>query len=239
MFDVRLCGPASSAVANTVADLRAAYEALGDGPQEAFEALRISNLEFQETLAMATAGHSADAAIDALGIKWNLTPQQVSALKAAMIVTVSGAGSVVALQRAKAAITDVKTEVTGRVGVEGPKATEPLKALPAPRQIDASWSSNTYKHGGLMTGIEHVFYRHGPDSGFSNTSKFAAGTSLKDVSNYVDSALRYGKVSPNGPGGYVVEYNVGKIIGVDVSGKPTSTLKVNVRDGIINTAFPK
>lgn len=82
-----------------------------------------------------------------------------------------------------------------------------------------------------MTGIEHVFYRHGPGSGFSNTSKFAAGTSLKDVSSYVDSALRYGKVTPNGPGGYVVEYNIGKIIGVDVSGKPTSTLKINVRDG--------
>ncbi|MGX5728772.1 DUF637 domain-containing protein [Metapseudomonas otitidis] len=129
-------------------------------------------------------------------------------------------------------------DTAGSAGKVGPKATEPLKALPAPRQIDASWSSNTYKHGGLMTGIEHVFYRHGPDSGFSNTSKFAAGTSLKDISKYVDSALRYGKVTPNGPGGYVVEYNVGKIIGVDVSGKATSTLKVNVRDGIINTAFP-
>ncbi|MBA4288222.1 MAG: adhesin [Pseudomonas sp.] len=127
LFDVRLCGPASSAVANTVADLSAAYEALGDGPQEAFEALRTSNLEFQETLAMATAGHSADAAIDALGIKWNLTPQQVSALKAAMIVTVAGAGSVVALQRAKAAITEVKTEVTGRGGVEGGKGAVPDK----------------------------------------------------------------------------------------------------------------
>lgn len=55
----------------------------------------------------------------------------------------------------------------------------------------------------------------------------------------MDSALRYGKVTPNGPGGYVVEYNVGKIIGVDGSGKPTSTLKINVRDGVINTAFPK
>jgi len=24
-----------------------------------------------------------------------------------------------------------------------------------------------------MTGIEHVFYRHGPDSGFANVSKFS------------------------------------------------------------------
>ncbi|MBX6594369.1 RHS repeat-associated core domain-containing protein, partial [Pseudomonas syringae group genomosp. 3] len=135
----------------------------------------------------------------------------------------------------------------------GATATEPLKALPAPRQIEASWGSNTYKQGGLMTGmanntskpgglmtgIEHVFYRHGPNSGFSNTSKFSAGTSVKDVSNYVDSALRYGKVTPNGPGGYVVEHNVGKTIGIDVSGKSTSVIKINVRNGIIHTAFPK
>jgi len=55
---------------------------------------------------------------------------------------------------------------TSQYVASGAKATEPLKALPEPRQIDASWSSNTYKHGGLMTGIEHVFYRHGlvPDS---------------------------------------------------------------------------
>lgn len=89
-----------------------------------------------------------------------------------------------------------------------------------------------------MTGIEHVFYRHGPDSGFSNVNKFSQGTSLKDVSNYVDSALRYGKVSPNGPGGYVIEYNAGKVIGTNSSGVPTSTIKVNVRGGVIQTAFP-
>jgi hypothetical protein len=47
-----------------------------------------------------------------------------------------------------------------------------------------------------MTGIEHVFYRHGPDSGFANVSKFSQGTSVKDVSSYVDNALRYGKVTP-------------------------------------------
>ncbi|WP_318011465.1 DUF637 domain-containing protein [Pseudomonas chaetocerotis] len=123
---------------------------------------------------------------------------------------------------------------TGTVGV----ADDAIKALPGPRQIDASWSASTYNKGGLMTGIEHVFYRHGPDSGFSNVSKFSQGTSLKDVSSYVDSALRYGKVSPNGPGGYVIEYNAGKIIGTNAAGAPTSTIKVNVRDGVIQTAFP-
>ncbi|MGW9064026.1 hemagglutinin repeat-containing protein [Achromobacter animicus] len=113
-----------------------------------------------------------------------------------------------------------------------------IKALPGPRQIEASWSASTYNKGGLMTGIEHVFYRHGPESRFSNVSKFSQGTSLKDVSSYVDSALRYGKVSPNGPGGYVIEYNAGKVIGTNSTGVPTSTIKVNVRGGVIQTAFP-
>jgi hypothetical protein len=113
-----------------------------------------------------------------------------------------------------------------------------IKALPAPRQIDASWSASTYNKGGLMTGIEHVFYRHGPDSGFADVSKFSQGTSVKNISSYVDSALRYGNVTPNGPSGHVIEYNTGKVIGTSVSGAPTSTIKINVRDGIIKTAFP-
>ncbi|MDU8600064.1 RHS repeat-associated core domain-containing protein, partial [Pseudomonas syringae] len=124
-------------------------------------------------------------------------------------------------------------------GAKGTGAVDDtIKALPAPRQIDASWSASTYKKGGLMTGIEHVFYRHGPDSGFSNVSKFSQGTSVKDVSSYVDNALRYGKVTPNGPGGHVIEYNAGKVIGRSVSGAPTSTIKINVRNGVIQTAFP-
>ena len=71
-----------------------------------------------------------------------------------------------------------------------------------------------------------------------NVSKFSQGTSVKDVSSYVDNALRYGKVTPNGPGGHVIEYNAGKVIGTNVSGAPTSTIKINVRDGVIQTAFP-
>ena len=75
-----------------------------------------------------------------------------------------------------------------------------------------------------MTGIEHVFYRHGPDSGFGNVSKFSQGTSVKDVSSYVDNALRYGKVTPYGPDGHVIEYSAGKVIGTNVSGAPISTI---------------
>ncbi|GID09111.1 hypothetical protein TMM008_63130 [Pseudomonas sp. 008] len=37
---------------------------------------------------------------------------------------------------------------------------------------------------------------------------------------------------------YSFEYNAGKVIGTNVSGAPTSTIKINVRDGVIQTAFP-
>ncbi|MDU9407341.1 hypothetical protein RTH74_06995 [Pseudomonas sp. zfem001] len=71
---------------------------------------------------MAAAGHSADAVIDALGIKWKLTPDQVDELRTMMVLTVAGAGGIVALQRAKATVAQLKTEVAGRGMPEaGPK----------------------------------------------------------------------------------------------------------------------
>lgn len=127
---------------------------------------------------------------------------------------------------------------TGGTKGTGAVVDDTIKALPAPRQIDASWSASTYNEGGLMIGVERVFYRHGPDSGFANVSKLSQGTSVKDVSSYVDNALRYGRVTPNGPGGHVIEYNAGKVIGTNVSSAPTSTIKINVRDCVIQTAFP-
>ena len=59
-----------------------------------------------------------------------------------------------------------------------------------------------------MTGIEHVMYRHGPSSGFAQISRFAKGTRIRDVSQYVDSALRSVKIKPNGPGGYEIDYDL-------------------------------
>jgi hypothetical protein len=36
----------------------------------------------------------------------------------------------------------------------------------------------------------------------------------------------------------IVEYSAGKVIETNVSGVPTSTIKINVRDGVIQTVFP-
>ncbi|MBC7206358.1 MAG: filamentous hemagglutinin N-terminal domain-containing protein [Methyloversatilis sp.] len=110
--------------------------------------------------------------------------------------------------------------------------------LQGPRKIEARWGASTYRHGGLMTGIEHIMYRHGPDSGFSNVSRFADGTRMGDISRYVDSALRSGTVIDEGRGAYTVEYDLNRIIGTNIAGNPASRIRVHVRHGVIQTAFP-
>jgi filamentous hemagglutinin len=69
-------------------------------------------------------------------------------------------------------------------------------------------------------------------------SRFAQGTRVRDISNYVDSVLRHGTVTATGPGAYTVEYNLGRAIGTDIAGNAASNIRVIVQDGIIRTAFP-
>lgn len=106
----------------------------------------------------------------------------------------------------------------------------------APRQIDASWGGLIkYKHGGSMTAIEHINYRHAYTSGFSNVSKYSKGTSVRSIQGYVDDALRHGSVSADGT---MVRHNVGRVIGTDQLGNPVTGIQVYVRNGQIQTAFP-
>ncbi|KEZ74378.1 hypothetical protein C5I_0107280 [Pseudomonas syringae pv. syringae FF5] len=86
-FDVSLCKPSSRDVANTVADLSSVYDALGDGSKYAKDSLQIlinENLEFQETLAVATTGASAQAVAETLQAKLKLTPEETVELAEAI-----------------------------------------------------------------------------------------------------------------------------------------------------------
>lgn len=74
------------------------------------------------------------------------------------------------------------------------------------------WGVNTYRRGGTMTTIEHINYRHGFDSGFSNVSRFAKDTSVRDIKGYVETALKYGKATTN-RGSVTVVQDLGKVIG--------------------------
>jgi hypothetical protein len=123
-------------------------------------------------------------------------------------------------------------------GVATKTPASPQLALPGGRQVQASWGASTYKEGGLMTGIEHINYRHAYNSGFSNVSRYAQGTSAGDIASMVDDALRYGKVTPNGANGYAIVRDFGRTVGTDQAGNAVTGIKVYVRDGIIQTAFP-
>ncbi len=86
-----------------------------------------------------------------------------------------------------------------------------------------------------MTGPEHINFRHGFDSGFSDVSKFAEGTSLREIDSLVDDALRYGTVSQNGSS---IVRDFGRVIGTDQAGNAVTGVQVWVRNGVIQTAYP-
>jgi filamentous hemagglutinin len=106
------------------------------------------------------------------------------------------------------------------------------------RQVSAAWGASVYRHGGLMTGIEHIMYRHGASSGFANVSRFAEGTNARSIVGYVDQALRSGTITQTGANGFIIEANLGRTIGTNIAGDAASSIRVFVRDGTIQTAFP-
>lgn len=89
-----------------------------------------------------------------------------------------------------------------------------------------------------MTGMEHIMYRHSAGSGFANVSRFAEGTMARNIMGYVNNALRYGRITPTGPGAFTIEHSLGRTIGTNTAGEAASSIRIYVRDGIIQTAFP-
>jgi len=127
--------------------------------------------------------------------------------------------------------------VHNKGGSTPPSGGGPLAVIP-PRQIEATWGMSTYRHGGFVSSIQHTMYRHAASSGHPRVSRFAAGTSVRDVARLVDHALRYGIVTPNGPGGYRVLHTFGSAIGTDRFGRTTNLILIYVRDGTIRSAHP-
>jgi hypothetical protein len=122
-----------------------------------------------------------------------------------------------------------------------PTRSEPtqIEAAKPPKQVNASWSGETvYHHGGRMTAIQHINYRHSYNSGFANVSKYSQGTTARQIRGYVDDGLRYGTPTPNGTNGHEIVYDTGHVIGTDKSGAPVTAIKIYVRDGRIQSAFP-
>ncbi len=116
-------------------------------------------------------------------------------------------------------------------------AMAPIRELPAPRQVAAAWGAGRYQHGGLMNTIEHIMYRHAANSGFAGVSRYAPGTTARQIMGYVDEALRYGQATTTGPGTISVIHNFGRALGTNIAGLPSRTLQVWIRNGVIRTAY--
>ncbi len=176
-------------------------------------------LEMAQNTALATANLAASIAL------WEMAVPR-------LIAMAGGGGLVLGAARGTGIVAGA-----GSTAAAEAAAGETL-ALPAARQVSASWGASVYRHGGLMTGIEHIMYRHAANSGFAGVSRYAAGTTARGVVGLVDSALRYGAVTQTAPTAFAIEYNVGAAIGTNMAGQTATSLQVFVRNGVIQTAFP-
>jgi RHS repeat-associated protein len=115
------------------------------------------------------------------------------------------------------------------------KTTERL-ALP----FKPSWTGvvQPYKKG-AMAPIEHILYRHGPESGFANVGKFAEGTGARQIQSMVDEAATFGKTTFQTSGRGETIYDFGHQIGTHMDGSPATKLQVFFNEaGEVMTAFP-
>ncbi|MGH2791497.1 MAG: RHS repeat-associated core domain-containing protein [Actinomycetota bacterium] len=90
-------------------------------------------------------------------------------------------------------------------------------------------------------GVEHIALRHWATSGAQNASKFASNVGLRDLPSMIDTTVRQGAFRSNtlGRPGHIYEFDFGTKIGTNLSGDPTSWLRVVVDpDGFVTTAFP-
>jgi hypothetical protein len=170
---------------------------------------------------------------DSVANAWNEDPVRFGGAVAFDLVTLPFA----VLKVAKVGKLRKLGKLTDEMDDGVPAATPAAPALPA-RQIQAAWGASKYKHGGLMNGIEHIMYRHAANSGFANVSRYAPGTTARQVTGYVDDALRHGTVTQTGPAAFTVEHTFTRTIGTNIAGAPANSIRVYVRDGIIQTAFP-
>ncbi len=116
----------------------------------------------------------------------------------------------------------------------------PLVSSRGAGPVSGRWGGRYYKGdgGGWTNALEHILYRHGPNTEATGVSKFAPNTTTRDIKSMVDETLRVGKSTFTGRGGYTIEHDFGRNIGIRIDGTPTNNLRVHVRDGEIDTAYP-
>ena len=112
-----------------------------------------------------------------------------------------------------------------------------ILALPPPQP---SWTGQVinYRHG-AMSPIEHIFYRHGPSTGFSNVGRFSNGTGARQVRDMVSEAANRGERTWRADGRSSIVHDFGRTIGTHRDGSAATRLQVHLNEaGEVMTAFP-
>jgi hypothetical protein len=144
-------------------------------------------------------------------------------------------------RKAARAAADEASEQLGRQGARQAArgASQQAAQLRPALMPPAQWGAGYYRHGGLMTTVEHIMYRHAWENSWSQpVSRFLRGTTARDIVGYVEQALSQGQWSAKGLERYQVRFRFGRPIGVDIHGNLTDTIEVWVQSGIIRTAYP-
>jgi hypothetical protein len=69
-----------------------------------------------------------------------------------------------------------------------------------------------------------------------NRSRFGHGITEALLRDHVDEVARRGRIDPDEPG--TITCDLGRVIGTDVEGQPSTTIRVHVRGGVVRTAYP-
>ncbi|WIE49882.1 DUF637 domain-containing protein [Pseudomonas sp. GM17] len=112
------CAAYSKEVANTMANLDDIYQTLGDGPTQEWEALRQSNLGFQDMLATFTAGHTSASIAEAMQQKWGLSDEETKVVAENLVLVAAGSVAATAAKKALSTLkakSDEAAKATGAV----------------------------------------------------------------------------------------------------------------------------
>jgi hypothetical protein len=87
----------------------------------------------------------------------------------------------------------------------------------------------------------HIMQRHWFSSTAKGAGKFAVNTTGAELKNMISESIAKGTVRPNtlGRAGYILEHDLGRAIGTDLTGSATGRLRTVIRpNGSVRTAFP-
>ena len=122
-----------------------------------------------------------------------------------------------------------KNAIGGTKGVGNPSKLNEVSDIANNYKLDTKQYQN------------HIVDRHGPNSTFSNKSRFNSNFDIKNgINETLTSPNSLIKPNTNGRGGYIFELSYDNPIGINSKGKGLNTLKVAIDDkGNVITAFPK